>query len=231
MLDAAGKPGAAVLELRTLEFKLLLFQGELAQAIEGLQSLRPKVREAGDLQELAWLNENLARACIWEEVGQEEEIEAMLREALDLGYLGTAVPAKSLQSVQRARQGEPEAARHLLTAAREQAAGRGTIAGWEPDLSWAEANLAMAEGHWAEALAAFEATVDAEGRTNQRWYRARTLIDWAGAHLARGESGDRERAEELLREAKAEFEAMGAHGYVERVKGRLEELAAGSSTV
>lgn len=81
----------------------------------------------------------------------------------------------------------------------------------------------MAEGRWAEALAAFEATVDTLGRTNLRWHRARTLIDWAGAHLARGESGDRE--------ADAEFEAMGAHGYVEWVKGRLEELGAGSSTV
>jgi hypothetical protein len=38
-------------------------------------------------------------------------------------------------------------------------------------------------------------------------------------------------AEKLLREAEAEFEAMGAHGYVERVKERLEELGAGSSTV
>jgi hypothetical protein len=141
------------------------------------------------------------------------------------------VEARSLQSVQRARQGEHEAARHLLSEAQEQAAEQGTIAEWEPDLSWAEANLAMAEGHWAEALAGFEATVDTLGRTNLHWRRARTLIDWAEAHLARGESGDRERARELLREAEAEFEAMGAHGYVERVKGRLEELGAGSSTV
>ncbi len=231
LLDAAGKPGAPALELRDLEFMLSLFQGKLAQAIEGLLSLRPELREAGDLQGLAWLNENLARVCIWEEVGQEQEIEAMLQEALDLGYMGTAVPAKCLQSVQRARQGEPEAARHLLSEAQEQAAGQGTAVEWEPNLSWAEANLAMAGGHWPEALAAFEATVDSLGRTNLRWYRARTLIDWAEAHLGRGEPGDRERAEELLREAQAEFEAMGAHGYVERVRGRLEELGAGSSTV
>jgi tetratricopeptide (TPR) repeat protein len=133
--------------------------------------------------------------------------------------------------VQRARQGEPEAARHLLSEAQEQAAEQGNLVESEPHLSWAEANLAMAEGRWAEALAAFEATVDAQGRTKERWYRARTLVDWAEAHLARGESGDRERAEELLREAEAEFEAMGAHGYVERVKGRLRELGAGSSRV
>jgi hypothetical protein len=87
----------------------------------------------------------------------------------------------------------------------------------------------MVGGRWPEALAAFEAGVDALGRRKLRWHRARTLIDWAEAHLARGEPRDHERALELLREAEAEFEAMGAHGYVERVKGRLEELGAGSS--
>ncbi len=157
----------------------------------------------------------------------------MLQEALDLGErgMGTAVRAKSLQSVQRARQGEPEAARHLLSVAQEQAAEQGGIVQWEPvsvvgggqpghgrraagRRRWPP--LRLRSIRWAGKL---------------RWRRARTLIDWAGAHLARGESGDRERAEELLREAEAEFEAMGAHGYVERVKGRLEELGAGSSTV
>jgi tetratricopeptide (TPR) repeat protein len=231
--DAAKEPGRQSVGLRWLEVLLLRYQGELAQAIEGLQSLRTEAREAGDLEGLAVSNATLARVCIWKEVRQEGELEAILQEWMDLCERGvwSAVEVRSLQSVQRARQGEPEAARHLLSEAQEQAAEQGTVVEWEPDLSWAEANLAMAEGHWPEALAAFEATVDTLGRTNLRWRRARTLIDWAEAHLARGESGDRERAEELLREAEAEFEAMGAHGYVERVKGRLRELGAGSPTV
>jgi tetratricopeptide (TPR) repeat protein len=129
-----------------------------------------------------------------------------------------------LLSVQRARQGEPEAARRLLADAHQQAAERGELVRWEPYPSWAEANLAMAEGHWPEALAAFEAAVETLDRTKLRWYRARTLVDWAEAYLARGESGDRERAGELLREAEAEFEAMDAPIYAEQVKGRLERL-------
>jgi hypothetical protein len=126
-------------------------------------------------------------------------------------------------------QGEPEAARRLLSDAHEQAAEQGELVRWEPYLSWAEANLAMAEGHWPEVLAAFETVVDALGSRKLRWQRARTLVDWAEAHLARGESGDRERAGELLREAVAEFEAMGAPIYAERVKERLKQLGAGSS--
>jgi tetratricopeptide (TPR) repeat protein len=225
--DVAVELGTVTSGLRWLEVMLLRDKGELAQAIEGLQSLLTEAREAGNLQGLAWGYVILAEACIWEEVGEEEEIEATLQEALDLGErgMGTTVRAKSLQSVQRARQGEPEAARHLLSEAQEQAAEQGNLVGGEPYLSWAEANLAMAEGQWPEALAAFEATVDTLGRRNQRWRRARTLIDWAEAHLARAEPGDRERAGELLREAAAEFEAMGAPLYVQRVKARLEELA------
>ena len=95
-------------------------------------------------------------------------------------------------------------------------------------MSWARAHVALAGGQWPEALAAFEAAVEKLERANQRWRRARTLIDWAEAHLARGEPGDLERAGELLREAEAEFRAMGAPLYVERVKARLEELGATS---
>ena len=84
----------------------------------------------------------------------------------------------------------------------------------------------MAEGHWPEALAAFETMVDTLGRGKLRWDRARTLIDWAKAHLARSEPGDRERAQKLLSEAEAEFEAMGAPIYAEQVRGRLEKLRA-----
>jgi hypothetical protein len=191
-----------------------------------MQSLRSETRAAGELETLANLNGELAVACIWEGVGQEEELEDILQETLDLGErgLGTTVLARCLLSVQRARQGQPEAARHWLAEAHQKAGEARALVVWEPHPSWAEAHLAMAEGHWPQALVAFETTVDALGRANLRWHRARTLIDWAGAHLARGEPGDRERAEELLREAEAEFEAMGAHGYSAMAQKRLGDL-------
>jgi tetratricopeptide (TPR) repeat protein len=225
LLEAAEESGKMEMGVRGLEFTLLRYRGELAAAIEGLRSLRTKARAAGDLQTRAGLNADLAVVYLSEEVGEEEEVEATLQELLDLDArgMGTAVLAQMLQSVQRARQGELVAARQLLTQAHEQAAERGELVLWEPYLSWAEAHQALAEGYWPEALAAFEATVDTMGHAKLRWYRARILVDWAEAHLARGESGDRERAGELLREAEAEFEAMDAPLYVQRVKERLEE--------
>jgi class 3 adenylate cyclase/tetratricopeptide (TPR) repeat protein len=226
-LDGAEGPVPLVAAaVHWLEVWLWRYQGELAQAIEGFQSLRAEEREDGHLEAVAVLCYRIAEICIWEEVGEEEQIDAALQEALDLGErgLGAARRVRCLLSVQRARQGELEAACHLLAEVHKEAAEQGRLVMREPDLSWAEAKLAMAAGRWAEALAAFEATADMLGRRNERWRRARTLVDWAGAHLARAETGDRERAEDLLREAEAEFEAMGAHGYVARVQARLGEL-------
>jgi tetratricopeptide (TPR) repeat protein len=220
--DAAEKPGVATLRLRGLEVGLLRYQGKLTEAIEGLRSLRTEARTTGDLQELAGTDLRLAEACVREELGEEEELEAVLQEFLDLGERGMGMPvlARCLLCVRRARQGEPEAARLLLAEARDLT----DPPFGESYLPWAEAHLSVSEGRWPEAMAAFEAAVDTMDRANLRWSRARTLIDWAEAHLARGEPGDRERAQELLREAEAEFEAMGAPIYAGQVKGRLEEL-------
>jgi tetratricopeptide (TPR) repeat protein len=228
LLDAVEEPDMIAMNLRELGAALQRFQGKLAEALEGQRALRREARAAGNLQALGGVSMRLVFACLWEEVGEEEEVEAILQELLDLGErgMGTAIPARTLLSVQRVRQGELEAARQLLAGAHEQAAVLGQLMYWEPYLLWAEAHLSMAGGRWPEALAAFEAGVDALGRRKLRWHRARTLIDWAEAHLARGEAGDRERAFELLREAEAEFEAMGAPFYAERIRGRLEGLGA-----
>jgi tetratricopeptide (TPR) repeat protein len=230
LLDAAEKPGTAARWLRWLEVILLRRQGQLEKAVQGLRSRRTEARAAGDLQALSGVDLQTVEVFVWEEVGEGEELEAIAAELLDLGERGmeTAIPAGCMLSVQRARQGELAAAHRLLAQAHEQAAEQGGLVRWEPFLWWAEAHLALAEGHWPQALAAFEAAVELLSRTNWRWYRARILIDWAEAHLARGEPGDPERALELLREAEAEFEAMGAFPYVERIRRRLEELGAES---
>jgi tetratricopeptide (TPR) repeat protein len=226
LLDTVGEPGLMTANLRTLEALILRYRGELVEALEELKSLREDARAAGDLQSLAYLSAELAMVSVWEDVGEDEDVEATLKETLYLGERGmrTEVLALCLLSVRHARQGDQEAARHLLARAHEQTP---QLYG-EPFLPWAKAELALAEGHWSAALSAFETTVETLGQQNLRWYRARTLIEWANAHLARGASGDRERVEELLREAQAEFEAMGAHGYVDRVTARLETLGAGS---
>jgi hypothetical protein len=169
-----------------------------------------------------WLAE-----VLWE-TGEAEEAEAVLLEAIAIGEQGIFPPVGLCcrLSVYCSRRGEIGAARDLLFKARDASSGLGATLLHDGWLSLAEAHLAVAQGDWAQAWASFEATADCWARIGLRWYRARTLIDWAEAHLARGAPGDQERAQELLREAEAEFEAMGAPVYVERVQGRLDGLGA-----
>jgi hypothetical protein len=90
---------------------------------------------------------------------------------------------------------------------------------------FAEWRLAVAERNWSEAWSAFESFIEMMEKSGIRWYRAQALREWSEAHLARGESGDKERARELLLESQAEFEEMGAPIYAAQVKEILSGLA------
>ena len=81
--------------------------------------------------------------------------------------------------------------------------------------------LAAAEKDWPAALAAFETATRLEAEMGRKWARAQVLREWAEAHVGRGESGDAERARELLREAFVEFEAMNVPIYAAKVRERL----------
>jgi len=63
-------------------------------------------------------------------------------------------------------------------------------------------------------------------RHDVRWYWACWLLDWAEAHAAHGEPGDRERARQLLRQSLAAFEEMRSPGYAPVAQHRLEALEA-----
>ena len=121
-------------------------------------------------------------------------------------------------------QGRLEEARRALAEAQEKARAQPSC--WDQQsLLWLEARLATAERRWPEALAAFETLAGIHARLGWRWRQARVFLDWAQAHVARGEPGDRERAMELLREALAAFEEMGIPRYAAVVQQRLDELA------
>jgi hypothetical protein len=116
-----------------------------------------------------------------------------------------------------------EEARRALAEAQEKA--RAQPSGWdEPSLLWLEARLATAERRWPEALAAFETLAGIHERLGWRWRRARALLDWAEAHLARGQAADIERARDLLQDAQMAFEEMGIPRYAAVARDRLQAL-------
>lgn len=207
--------------LGAVEAEFWRYAGEEQQAVCRLRECQADLRQRGNQFRLYSVNLDLAETLF--EMGEWEEAGRTLSEAMPIGdEMEGKVTSRCLLSAVRAHEGRIEDARRLLAEAQAAFPQPGPVD--MAALSRAKARLATAEKEWSEAFAAFEVTAGAEARMGKRWYRAQTLREWAEAHLARGEAGDRERAIELLREALGLFETMNAPKYAERVRGRLKEL-------
>jgi tetratricopeptide (TPR) repeat protein len=222
---AVPDPGLAALSLSGLEVQLLRYQGQLTEAAAEWQVLRAEAAAAGDLWYLHFFAARLAD--VYFEMGNEREAEAAAGEAM---RANEQLPLLDLDStcdliVWRAKRGELETARSLLSRVRQQITASGEVTPFDANsLTFTEPFLAAAEGRWPEALAAFERATAECRRFGVRWWLGRMLCEWAEALLARGEPGDREPALSLLGQAAAEFEAIGAPYYAEQAKRRMAGL-------
>jgi hypothetical protein len=157
----------------------------------------------------------------WQEA---ESVAAEAIEVLDhLPFYPYRVETRTVLGALHIYQGRLEEAHRALEETQERA--RAQLTGWDQQgLLWLEARLATAEERWPEAVAAFETLAGIHERLGWRWRRARALLDWAGAHLARGHAVDIERARDLLLDAQMAFEEMGIPRYAAAAQNRLQAL-------
>jgi hypothetical protein len=220
--------------IRRLEAAVLLYQGEWFQSASLLRVAQAEARRQNDLQMLFNADLLLARAlldayslapepdpCDW------DELEQIVAEAMDLGRaMGDAddnMWCRSYLIAVYVGAARLEEARDMLAKA------RAVTKDWpfppvETALLWAEARLATAERRWAEALAALETLADNYAQEGMHWERARTLVDWAATHEARGKASDLGQARSLLEESYALFQEMGISRYAELARERLGDL-------
>jgi len=85
--------------------------------------------------------------------------------------------------------------------------------------------LASTMGRWSDAQAHFEAALAMNERIGARVGLANTEYDYAALLLARGESGDCERATSLLRSSLESAREIGMRALEERAAKRLNELS------
>jgi serine phosphatase RsbU (regulator of sigma subunit) len=229
-------PETVSIELYRARAMLAWAKGAWAESLQEQRRVRDEGRERGNLQLVMNSNKELAELLMeLDRIGTVDgkqitdsplgEAQAALEESLELRGLGFAdkVGIRCKLSAVRARQGLLEEARSLLAEAESEAGTQPTT--WNKQaLRYAEAELALAEGRWTEALRGMEAIAAMQAKQGARRLWARTLVQWAAIHFLRGKPADLQRAQALLREARSAFEEMGAAGYERLCNRRLESL-------
>jgi tetratricopeptide (TPR) repeat protein len=231
LMDGITDSESVGIQLRAIHAALAWMRGQRSEALQIQRALQAKSRERGDLQMILNASNELVGYLLeldrTAKLGDWSEAETAQAEAIAISQrgLGSKVWPQCQLIIVRARQGRLEDAHRLLDEARELA-GADPIVWDATSLKMAETELALAEERWPVALAGAEAIAGTWARMGRRWAWARTLQDWAAIHVARGEPADVERAQALLREARAAFQEMGASYYVALVEDRLKNLRA-----
>jgi tetratricopeptide (TPR) repeat protein len=212
--------------------EIIRLRGQLDSAFDLLTECLVEAQRDGRVQDIFWMSIydymplvlDMHRYRTWRDWASAEEI---LKEVIAMadrsGVLVGGGEAEARLSVVCARQGRIEEARQWLQRAQGQIAADPLIDA-RSFLMIAEAELAIAEGRWEDAIAQSEALLAWYTRAGMRWDQAHTLLDLAEIHLLRGHPGDQEQALDLFKRSTEVFSEIGAQGYVDIVQGRIQIL-------
>ena len=235
-------PGTVNIHILINEARLLRYHGALDEAVRILRTCQIDARLQNNLEDLSASNVDLAEVLVEtavraQEAGRPaqtilEETERALEEAIEISERAgwSSVRARSMMGMARALQGKSKNARQILAETRECASPAPSRYD-ELWLAWAEAVAAQVEGDWTEALAAYERSATTGAALDVRWWWAQSLRGWAGAHAARGEPSDLERARALLLEAGTILRELNVAFYVNLVESKLQAVREQSYSV
>jgi tetratricopeptide (TPR) repeat protein len=211
--------------------QLMISRGQWMDALRLLRKRQHYISGRGDLQKVFFDLINIAHIQLelyrMREHSDLCEAEAVLGTSIELSDrgMGDKVEPRCILCIVYAHQGKFDDAHQLLAEAHEFAESNPTI--WnEVSFKSAEAGLSYFEERWEDSLAAFEAAASIYAQMEARPSWARILMLWADVHIARGEPGDMERAEDLLHQALEAYEDMDIPYWVSMVKEKLEDLGA-----
>ncbi len=213
LLKDLNEPTKAAAAIQLAEIRYLGHIGHWAACAQQARALRTSMRERGAERDralaAAWLGWAILESLIWESSLHADdwvEAEAALAEATEVFDRSLsnaiAIVTRAVWGTLYLLQGRLADSRRLLAEANKKAEAVPVPAHIESDRLRFAAQVAAAAGDWAAAMDFFRASSEVLVRSGGRWWRARGLLDWAEAHATRGQPGDRQRAAELLREAR-----------------------------
>ncbi len=227
--DSLPGNGFGSINLYSLEYYLLTYQGLLDQALELIQDRIEEDRQVGDLQNLVTSLFTITQIyLITGDFNLGKSFAEQLIELADLDMASKSV-SRSLLSRIYSRMGEIQSAQESL----DQAHLKGEITQShfydQVFTLWAQADLYVAEEKWKEAWGTYEQLVNLTGGKKFHWYSRQASIDWAEALLKRGETKDVNMGRQMLQESLQDFQNMGAEVFVKISSDRLSDLGGGDS--
>jgi tetratricopeptide (TPR) repeat protein len=221
LLGLIENTGAPAILLRTAQAAVLYLQGEWATAAHRLKDILVETQQQGNMNyfEIAafFLGFVLVDMQAYDECNQLlEQVRPFLGKASRQVYFYTLI----LISLQ---QGNLEQARDFLARAR---ALSGPNIGLTDQSFFLleEALVAAEERRWSKAFEGFKTAAQNFANAGLVWNLAQAQCVWAEAHLRRGKPKDIQAGRELLGEALALYEKMGAIKHAEVVKEKLKAI-------
>jgi predicted ATPase/class 3 adenylate cyclase len=151
------------------------------------------------------------------------QIEGILMEVVDIPGEVLNPAGYGMLSVVLSRQGQLERADHWLRKASQPTHDTHRFYNqWY--IKRAEVELAVAKKDWETAIYNLQGFIKFADERTLVWEHARALLEWGDVCIARGAVGDLEKARVLYIQSLEMFTEMGADGYVEVVKERLDDL-------
>jgi len=230
MKKSLPDPAAAHLEWNNLQASLQITRGELSIAIETLHSGMAETSQRGDLQMMLGYIDTFVEASLLLDLVQGvtdwREVEAALESAHEISLRGMVDKAWicTQYSIVKTHQRDYQEAHRWLQEARLSATGKPNMF-MDVLIFQAEAELAMAEKRWDDALNCFHALAAQKPKLNY-FYSGWMLILWADTLMSKGEPADLEQAQGHLLEAQAIFEKIGSKNFLSLVKERIRKSRA-----
>lgn len=216
-------PGSGGRTLSGMEQTLAFAKGDFHQALELSERNIQIQRESNDLFSLSWSLGS--KSNLLQLAGELEQAGRLVEEAIEIAHkFDRGVQPYCWASVIASKRGDAQHASESLENARKIVGDNQPVFWRQVNIVRAEAHLLVAQGEWDAAWVKFGENQDNLASKHIRWHLVWFAIEWAEAHLLRGEAEDVPRAQELLQEARAEFDDMGANGWVELIDRKLAEM-------
>jgi tetratricopeptide (TPR) repeat protein len=225
--DELGNPGTTEVFLGRAAAHAVHYRGDFQSAKELYLSNIEKSRDRGQLQDEYWTG--IWYVDLLVDIDEFNKAEDVLLEIIDIGEkIGGGARPRFQMAILKAKMGDIQSAEQLLAQAEEQFAEQ-PAALWIPWKERARAFVALGNSEPAEAWDHFAKCIERAKGMHLNGVLGAYLLEWAQALIEHGEGEDFKKAEELVQEARAVFEALKAPKYIAMADARLKKIESAAS--